>query len=222
MLRDPVAPRARRPRLQLAGALATAVLLASGARVLPAQRPARGAARYDDAFRKYSKRYFGIGFDWRLFKAQGIAESGLDSTATSRVGARGVMQLMPTTFREIASHNPDLRRIDDPEWNIAAAIYYDRSLWRQWESDSVTSDRREFMLASYNAGRGTLRNAQEEAAAERLDPRAWPSIETVAPRVRRWRHEETLAYVRRITATLLRLDERGRVRAPDDSTRRRR
>ena len=191
---------ARRPGRRLAWALA--LLLLAPACALTAQRPGRGAGRYDDTFRKYSKRYFGIGFDWRLFKAQGMAESGLDSTAVSRVGARGVMQLMPTTFREIASRNPDLRRIDDPEWNIAAAIWYDRSLWRQWESDSVTSDRREFMLASYNAGRGTLRNAQDAATAEHLDPRIWPSIETVAPRVRRWRHEETLSYVQRIVRTL--------------------
>ena len=31
--------------------------------------------RYDDSFRKYSKRYFGPGFDWRLFKAQEMAKA---------------------------------------------------------------------------------------------------------------------------------------------------
>ncbi len=55
--------------------------------------------RYDPTFRKYSKRFFGVGFDWRLFKAQGMTESNLNPAATSWVGARGVMQLMPTTFR---------------------------------------------------------------------------------------------------------------------------
>ena len=53
--------------------------------------------RYDDTFRKYSKRFFGVGFDWHYFKAQGLAESGLDPAAKSPVGARGVMQLMPGT-----------------------------------------------------------------------------------------------------------------------------
>ena len=38
----------------------------------------RNAGRYDDTFKRYSKRYFGAGFDWRYFKAQGMAESGLD------------------------------------------------------------------------------------------------------------------------------------------------
>ena len=42
---------------------------------------ARDADRYDPAFRKYTKRFFGPAFDWRHFKAQGLAESGLDRVA---------------------------------------------------------------------------------------------------------------------------------------------
>ncbi|NUQ11171.1 MAG: transglycosylase SLT domain-containing protein [Gemmatimonadaceae bacterium] len=158
----------------------------------------RTAARYDDTFRKYTKRYFGVGFDWRLFKAQGLAESNLDSAALSWAGARGIMQLMPRTFREIASRNPEMLHIDDPEWNIAAGIYYDRLLWRLWERDSVDRHRREFMLASYNAGRATILRAQALARQDALDHRTWPAIERVAPKVDRWRYSETLGYVRRI------------------------
>lgn len=169
-----------------------------------------GHDRYDETFRKYSKRYFGPHFDWRLFKAQGMAESNLDAGARSGVGARGVMQLMPSTFREVSSKNPEIQHaIDDPEWNIAAGISYDRRLWRQWEQDSVTAHRREFMLASYNAGRGTILGAQSAARARRLDHREWPSIETVAPDVRRWRHRETLTYIRRIDGFLSDLDDKG-------------
>ena len=202
--------------MRLGSSLAIALLVATGCglgapRAVLAQGR-RHADRYDDAFRKYSKRYFGPPFDWRLFKAQGLAESNLDSTARSGVGARGVMQLMPTTFREVASKNPDIRHaIDDPEWNIAAGISYDRRLWLQWERDSVTSHRREFMLASYNAGRGTILGAQSTARELQLDHRAWPSIEAVAPRVRRWRYRETLGYVRRIDDHLLQLDDKGRL-----------
>jgi membrane-bound lytic murein transglycosylase F len=169
------------------------------------------ASRYDDTFRKYSKRYFGAGFDWRVFKAQGMAESNLDTAAQSYVGARGVMQLMPSTFAEIASRNPEMKRVDDAEWNIAAGICYDRQLWRSWERDSIEAHRRVFMLGSYNAGRETIRKAQIVAREERLDYRAWPSIETVAPKVSRWRYRETLGYVRRIEFNLRSMDERGRV-----------
>ena len=64
---------------------------------------ARDQSRYDDYFKKYSKRYFGAPFDWRFFKAQGMAESELNARARSFVGARGIMQLMPSTFALIAS-----------------------------------------------------------------------------------------------------------------------
>ena len=196
--------RARAAALVLA-ALATAA-------PVPALAQGRGRAdRYDETFRKYSKHYFGPGFDWRLFKAQGLAESNLNARARSGRGARGVMQLMPTTFHEIASQNPEIRRtIDDPEWNIAAGISYDHRLWHQWECDSVTFHRREFMFASYNAGRGTILGAQAEARARSLDCRDWSSIEAVAPRVPRWRYRETLDYVHRIDDHLSGLDEKGR------------
>jgi len=182
------------------------------------RKRARDVDRYDDTFRKYSKRYFGPGFDWRHFKAQGLAESNLDPNAQSWVGARGIMQLMPSTYQEVRTKNPSMANIDDPEWNIAAGIYYDRKLWRLWESDSVESDRLPFMFASYNAGRLTILRAQDTARTHALDHRTWKSIESVAPRLRRWRHTETLDYVRRIEANHAKLDDRGRTRA--DTTRR--
>lgn len=162
------------------------------------ERVRRKAPDYDDTFRKYSKRFFGATFDWKLFKAQGMTESNLDPTARSRVGARGVMQLMPSTARAIRSDNEDLRWVDDPELNIAAGIQYDRTLWLLWESDSVETSRPEFMFASYNAGRRTILRAQGHARRAKLDHREWMSIRKVAPRVPRWRHRETLEYIERI------------------------
>lgn len=154
--------------------------------------------RYDDTFRKYSKRFFGIGFEWRIFKAQAMAESNLNPRARSRVGARGLMQLMPSTYRQIQSRNTELKSIDDPEWNIAAGIEYDRYLWQLWNDHETDLDRRRFMFGSYNAGRATILRAQNTARRDRLDHRVWQSIEAVAPRVANWRHGETLSYVRKI------------------------
>ena len=47
--------------------------------------------------------------------------------------------------------------------------------------------------------------------ARAFDPARWASVEAVAAEVPRWRHRETLTYVRRIEANLARLDARGRV-----------
>ncbi|MFN8573636.1 MAG: transglycosylase SLT domain-containing protein [Gemmatimonadaceae bacterium] len=171
------------------------------------------AERYDETFRKYTKRYFGPGYDWRLFKAQGMAESNLDPDARSWVGAQGVMQLMPSTFKQIRSQQPDLRSIGDPEMNIGAGILYDRSLWNLWAADSVDVSRESFMFASYNAGRRTILNAQIVARRESLDVRNWQHITRVAPRVPRWRYTETLGYVARIDSNLTAMDDHGRLKA---------
>lgn len=163
-----------------------------------AQRKA--TERYDPIFRKYTKRYFGIGTDWRLFKAQGMAESDLTPTARSRVGARGIMQLMPSTYGLIQSALPQFGAIDNPEWNIAAGILHDRDLWTLFKRDVPDEERWRFMWAGYNAGEGTIIRARRTAKAAQLDDRAWPSIERVAPTVERWRYLETLEYVRKIEA----------------------
>ncbi len=191
--------------------LVVAFLLASGNPGL-AQRVPRDPARYDDLFRKYSKRFFGVGYDWRYFKAQGMAESNLDSAALSYVGARGIMQLMPTTFAQIQSRRRDFESIDHVEWNIAAGILHDRYLWQRWKDLGVDDERRRFMFASYNAGEGPILRARRVARARQLDGHAWASIEQVAPEVQRWRYRETLGYVRKIQRNYGRLADRERTR----------
>lgn len=168
--------------------------------VARARNAKKVSARYDPVFKKYTKRYFGPMFDWRYFKAQGFAESGLNPGAKSWVGARGVMQLMPSTYQEIRSHRPEMRSIDDPEWNIAAGIMHDRYLWQLWSTGIPDDERHRFMFASYNAGEGTIARAAGVARAKLGDP-AWPNVERVAPTVTRWRYRETLGYVRRIDST---------------------
>jgi len=161
--------------------------------------------RYDAYFKKYTKRYFGIGFDWKLFKAQGMAESGLSPTAKSWVGARGIMQLMPSTYQAIASHRPEMTAIDDPQWNIAAGIMHDRDMWTLWRDSVPDDDRWRFMFGGYNAGEGTIFRAQGVARASKLNERTWPNIESVAPTVPRWRYRETLGYVHTIEQNRKRL-----------------
>lgn len=82
-------------------------------------------------------------------------ESRFDPLAISSAGARGLMQIMPVTGKEIEeqlglSANPfcDLYR---PELNIRLGTYY---LWRQLEE---FGGRPEMALAAYNAGPGRVR-----------------------------------------------------------------
>ncbi len=166
-----------------------------------AQKRQEAIARdtYDPIFRKYSKRYFGVGYDWRHFKAQGMAESELNPSAKSRVGARGIMQLMPGTFNIIFDPRKIPRNITDPEFNIAAGIMHDRYLWGRWKRDQVSDeDQADFMFASYNAGEGPIIRARKAALLKALDAGRWNAIEAVAPNISAWRYRETLGYVRKI------------------------
>lgn len=174
-------------------------------RAAQARANARNAERFDPTFRKYSKRYFGIAFDWQRFKAQAMAESNLDTAAVSYVGARGLMQLMPSTYAAIRTARPDFGDINDPEWNIAAGIMHDRYLWKKWTTAAADSDRVHFMFGSYNAGEGPITRAAQAAAQRKLEPSVWASIEQVAPEIPRWRYRETLGYVKKIESNYSKL-----------------
>ena len=203
--------KSRGPRTRPAGKARMGERFAQAVREREA---ARRQDEYDDAFRTYTKRFFGPTHDWRLFKAQGMAESDLVPTAKSRVGARGIMQLMPATFAQIRKARPEFRSIEDPRWNIAAGIMHDRYLWTLYPR-LPDEERQRFMFAAYNAGEGTIRRAQGVAQARQLDAGRWEHIETIAPAVQRWRYRETLGYVRRIEAN----HDRLRSAADNSSTR---
>jgi len=182
----------------------TLVLYAAAAAPVPAaaagaaQSPGKFRSDYDEYFRKYSKRYFGVNKDWRWFKAQAVAESNLDSAARSAFAAKGVMQIMPTTFAELQKRNPEFENIEDPRWNIAAGIYYDSTLWQRFDTLSDEQQRRNFMFGAYNAGPTTMTRARKVAESAGHDSTQWSSVVAVAQQVPAWRHKETLTYIERI------------------------
>lgn len=147
--------------------------------------------RYDEEFRKWSKRYFGPGLDWRWFKAQGVVESTLKPGAVGKSGV-GIMQLLPSTYARIKRANPAFGPIHDARWNIAAGIYYNRQNYEIW--DELVSNHMEalrFTLASYNAGPGRIQQAYEKAKKAGKDVSRWTLVEKKAPRI-------TRHYVRKI------------------------
>jgi membrane-bound lytic murein transglycosylase MltF len=145
-----------------------------------------------DLFRKYGDRYK---LDYLLMAAQGYQESGLDQSKRSRVGAIGVMQVMPATARDKAVNIPD---IDKLESNIHAGIKYNRWMMDNFynEPGIHPRDRALFAFASYNAGPGRVASLRKEAAAQGLDPNKWfNNVELVAAkRIGR----ETVTYVSNI------------------------
>lgn len=143
---------------------------------------------YDGYFRRYSKRYFGPFFDWKWFKAQAIAESSLKPNARSWVGAVGLMQIMPATYGDILKMNPHFKDIHSERWNIAAGIYYDRYLYREW-AGLPSGERLKFAFASYNAGLGNILKARRRSGGE--EAQQWADIAGKAPK-------ETQGYVKRI------------------------
>ncbi len=156
-------------------------------------------SKFDNYFSKYSKRFFGPGMDWKIFKAQAVAESRLRANAKSYVGAKGVMQIMPETFDEILRKNPTLRGTrEQPRWNIAAGIWYDRSIWNLWQAERPFQDRVDFTMGAYNAGKGNIIRAQKKAKKMGLNPNRWNSIEKTLPFITGKHSKETIGYVDKI------------------------
>lgn len=155
--------------------------------------------KYDGYFKKYTKHFFGPGFDWRYFKSQAIAESNLSSDAKSQVGAKGIMQIMPKTFEEIRYKNALIKGSPlQPKWNIAAGIYYDRAIWKLWKAKRPFMDKLAFMFGAYNAGKGNIIKAQKIAEKNGMNPNHWSSIEKTLFKITGKHSKETIGYVNKI------------------------
>lgn len=90
---------------------------------------------------------------WTLIHAISRQESQFDRQATSRTGARGLMQLMPATAREQASKlglSYDPARLADIDYNVMlGSSFFDRML-NYYGGNYVLA------IASYNAGPGNV------------------------------------------------------------------
>jgi membrane-bound lytic murein transglycosylase MltF len=141
-------------------------------------------------FKKYSDQY---GMDYLLMAAQGYQESGLDQSVKSKVGAIGVMQVMPATGKEL-----DVGDISQLEPNIHAGVKYMRWIMDHYYKDEPMDrlNKGLFAFASYNAGAGRIGQLRKEAAKRGLDPNVWfGNVEQIASeRIGR----ETVTYVSNI------------------------
>ena len=117
-------------------------------------------------------------------------ESSFDRAAVSHAGARGMMQLMPGTAREVAGRIGlpyDFGRLTaDPSYNISLGSSYLATMMDQWGGNAVLA------AASYNAGAGNVRRW----VAENGDPRM-PHVD-VLQWIEAIPFAETRGYVQRV------------------------
>jgi soluble lytic murein transglycosylase len=93
-------------------------------------------------------------------------ESAFNPSATSRVGASGLMQLMPATARETAARlrlpagATGGRRLENPEINLRLGTAYLRQVIDMFDGDL------ELALAGYNGGPNRIRRLWNEAGPQ--------------------------------------------------------
>jgi len=129
--------------------------------------PAGAISPYDHVFKQYAQT---IGWDWRLLAAIAYSESGFDPNATSWMGARGIMQVMPKTARSFGVKEEDL---GNAEVSIRVATQILKELEGIMRSRTGAGDRIKFILAAYNAGSGHVTDAIALARKYELNPRVW-------------------------------------------------
>lgn len=101
-----------------------------------------------------------------LLMAVARRESGFNAEARSRVGARGLMQLMPGTARFVAQmegfRRPGRSGLNDP----ATSLKFGQAYLAHLRSEVEPKDSLIHILAAYNAGPGTLRKWRRKFGTE--------------------------------------------------------
>lgn len=122
---------------------------------------------YDHIYKENAEK---LGWDWKLLAALSFEESRFDPYAMSKVGARGLLQMMPKTGYRFGLTE---QNFVDPQENIKAGTRYLNSLQRIFRSIEDPEERAKFVLASFHAGVGHILDARAIARKYGYDPDIW-------------------------------------------------
>lgn len=125
---------------------------------------------------------------WSIIHAISRQESQFDRAAVSRVGARGLMQLMPATARATAPRAGLVyseARLNDPAYNIALGATFFGRLMDSYNGSYVLA------VAAYNAGPGNVNRWLRTLGDPRQDKDVLDWIEAIP-------FSETRNYVQRV------------------------
>lgn len=109
-----------------------------------------------------------LNWDWRLLASIVYQESRFDPNAESWAGARGLMQVMPSTGKLFGVND-----LYNPESNVRAGVAYLEYLQEYWSIIPDSLQRMKFIIASYNAGHGHVQDARRLAEKYGNDPNIW-------------------------------------------------
>lgn len=150
---------------------------------------------YDAQIAKWNA-FYNPSIPWVWAKAQLVAESRLNTTATSPVGAMGLGQFMPDTWTQVSKELgfPVGVKAYASSYNIQAHAYYMNYLRGQFKKPRPEWDRHSLALASYNAGLGNILKAQAKGGNSLL----YEPMAKALPLVTGKHSIETTTYVKRI------------------------
>jgi len=155
-------------------------------------RPRGDMGTFDKAFPRLPPTASVPSREWIISHAIARQESSFDRTALSSAGARGLMQLMPATARDVATKlgmpYDGERLFTDPAYNISFGSYY-IGLRRDNFSNAMMA------IAAYNAGAGNVRKWINANG----DPRGSQNVADYIDWVEMIPISETRTYVQRVT-----------------------
>jgi membrane-bound lytic murein transglycosylase MltF len=122
---------------------------------------------YAPLFKKYGEQF---GIDPYLIAAQSFQESRFDPKARSPYGAVGLMQILPSTAKEIG-----VADVSTPEKNVLAGVKYLRQIMDRYfpAGEFSEEERVRFALAAYNAGPRNISLSRQAAQGLGYDDKVW-------------------------------------------------